>query len=230
MSYEYDHPRPALTVDCAVFAPRGESLEVLLVRRDQPPFEGQWATPGGFVDIDESVADAAPRELAEETGMQRVELAEFGVFDEPGRDPRGRIVSVAHWGLTRRDAHDLAAADDARQLDWFAVEKLPELAFDHDRLVPAALRAIRARARTGPVGRGVLDAPFELAELRALYESVLARDLDDTRFEQIVRRAAFLEPAGDGTFRFDRAGYDRLVDEPMTPFRKYYPQTEDDDG
>jgi 8-oxo-dGTP diphosphatase len=221
MTYEYDYPRPALSVDCAVFAPVDGSLEVLLIRRDQPPFEGQWATPGGFVEI----AEAAPRELAEETGMRAVELARFDVFDEPGRDPRGRMVSVAHWGLTDRETHDLAAADDARAFEWFGLDELPEFAFDHDQLVAGALRALRARARTGPIGRGVLREPFGLGDLQQLYETVLDRPLDDDRFERVARQAAFLEPAGGGEFRFDEAGYERLVDEPMTPFRKSYATT-----
>ena len=222
MSYTYDYPRPALTVDCAVFSPTDRSLEVLLIRRDEPPFEGQWATPGGFVEIDEPVAEAAPRELAEETGMRGVELVEFGVFDEPGRDPRGRMVAVAHWGLTRRDDHDLAAATDARDLDWFPVDELPQLAFDHDDLVTGALDALRSRARSGPIGRGLLDEPFELDALYALYRAVLAVELDEERFRRVVRRAGFLDASGGGRFRFDRKHYDRLADERMTPFRKRY--------
>jgi 8-oxo-dGTP diphosphatase len=217
MTYEYDYPRPALTVDCAVFAPVDGSLEVLLIRRDQPPFEGQWATPGGFVEIDEPVAEAAPRELAEETGMREVELVRFDVFDEPGRDPRGRMVSVAHWGLTDRETHDLAAADDARAFEWFDIDELPEFAFDHDELVAGALRALRARARTGPLGRDLLEEPFGLDVLKQLYETVLDRPLETDQLEKAARQAAFLEPVGD-KFRFDD-GYDRRVEEPMTPLR-----------
>jgi len=224
MPYEYEYPRPALTVDCAVFAPSDGSLEVLLIRRDEPPFEGRWATPGGFVDIDEPVAEAAPRELAEETGMREVELTQFGLFDEPGRDPRGRIVAAAHWGLTRRNRHDLEAATDAREVGWFAVDELPELAFDHDELVPAALRALRARARTGPIGRGLLEAPFGLDELRDLYETVLDRRLDDRTFRRAIKTAGFLDAAGRGRFRFDRDGYERAGREPLTPFRERYDQ------
>ena len=222
MPYEYDHPRPALTVDCAVFAPHDGSLDVLLIQRDQPPFEGRWATPGGFVDIDEPVAEAAPRELAEETGMREVELVQFGLFDAPGRDPRGRIVAAAHWGLTRREDHQLEAATDAREVGWFAIDDLPDLAFDHDELVPAALAALRSRARTGPIGRGVVDEPFDLDDLFQLYEAVLARPLDEGVFRRAIKRAGFIDAAGGGRFRFDRPAYDRVAREPMTPFRKRY--------
>ncbi|MFB6375060.1 MAG: NUDIX domain-containing protein [Bradymonadaceae bacterium] len=196
MPYEYDYPRPALTVDCAVFAPVDGRLEVLLIQRDESPFEGRWATPGGFVEIDEPVAEAAPRELAEETGMRDGELVQFGLFDEPGRDPRGRIVAAADWGLTRRDHHDLEAATDAREFGWFDVDDLPDLAFDHDELVPAALGALRARVRTGPIGRGVIEAPFELDELQSLYETILDRDLEDDVFRRAIRRSGFLDAAG----------------------------------
>lgn len=224
MPYEYDYPRPALTVDCAIFAPVERTLEVLLVERDSPPFDGEWATPGGFVEIDEPVDEAAERELAEETGVTGAELVEFGVFDEPGRDPRGRVVAVAHWALVDREDCEARAASDARSCRWFPVDDLPELAFDHADLVPAALEALRRRARTGPIGRGLLDKPFSLDALQQLYESVLAAELDDDRFRRTLRSAGVLEAAGGGKFRFDPRNYDEVTRRPMTPFRKKYVQ------
>ena len=218
MTYEYDYPRPAVSVDCAVFSPVERNLEILLIQRGQPPFQGKWATPGGFVEIDEPIANAAYRELTEETGMEEVDLVEYGVFGTPGRDPRGRTVAVAHWGLTHSGDHELAAADDAAEFGWFEVDDLPGLAFDHDDLVADALRALRNRARTRPVGRGMIDEPFQMAELVALYESILGRKVDARRLSQTALGAGFVDRDDSGAYVFVGSIYDRLVDEPVTPF------------
>jgi len=218
MPYEYRYPRPALTVDCAVFAPAGRGLDVLLVERDEPPFEGCWATPGGFVEIDEPVGAAAARELREETGLEEVELEEFGTFTAPGRDPRGRIVTLAHWGLVDRESVDAEAASDARSCGWHPVDELPDTAFDHRELVETGLRALRNRARTGAVGRQLVEEPFEFGSLVELYEGLLGGPVDTAALrEALVDRAGVLQPLddrpsrkGEKLYEFDAATFDRL--------------------
>jgi len=143
MSHTYDHPRMAVTVDVALFSD-GKAPEALLVRRGKPPFEGRWALPGGFVEIDERLADAAARELAEETGVSGVPLAFFGYFDAIDRDPRGRTLSLAFWGRVDKGEVRLRADDDAADAGWFPINDLPPLAFDHDRIIGEALAAFRA--------------------------------------------------------------------------------------
>jgi 8-oxo-dGTP diphosphatase len=215
MPYEYDYPRPALTVDCAVFAPNGPELEdsdgldILLIRRDAPPFEGQWATPGGFIDIDEPIEDAAHRELREETGLEDVSLEEFGVFGTPGRDPRGRIVAVAHWALIDRSDATLEAATDAREAEWCAMEALPELAFDHDELVADARQSLRRRAGEAPIGWEWLE-PFALEKWCRLHELALGEEVDAETFEAIVTDEGLVErvdetgESGRPLYRCDR--------------------------
>ncbi len=138
-------PRPALTVDVAVFV-RVAPLLVLLIQRAEPPFAGEWALPGGFVEEGETVASAAARELAEETGIEAGGLWLLGVYSAPGRDPRGWTVSVAY-------VHELDAelavkgGDDAAAARWFAVDELPPLAFDHAQIVTEATAAVRSRLR-----------------------------------------------------------------------------------
>ncbi len=138
-------PRPALTVDVAVFV-RVAPLLVLLIQRAEPPFAGEWALPGGFVEEGETVASAAARELAEETGIEAGGLRLLGVYSAPGRDPRGWTVSVAY-------VHELDAelavkgGDDAAAARWFAVDELPPLAFDHAQIVTEATAAVRSRLR-----------------------------------------------------------------------------------
>ena len=137
----YRYPRPAMTADVALFR-EGEGMEVLLIRRARPPFEGKWALPGGFVDEMEPPEQAACRELAEETGVELPKAAMHPVaaFGEPGRDPRGWTVSVAFWAEAPVEAAP-HPADDAAETRWWPVGALPPLAFDHDRIVAEALRA-----------------------------------------------------------------------------------------
>lgn len=139
----YEHPRPALTVDVVLIAPSPESA-VLLIRRARPPYEDRWALPGGFVGIGEDLEPAARRELAEETGIAAGRLIQVGAFGRPDRDPRGRIVSVAYTGEPAPDAGALRAASDAGEARWFPLGALPQLAFDHDEIIAAALARRRA--------------------------------------------------------------------------------------
>ena len=127
MSVAYEHPRPALTVECVVFGLDEEDLKVLLIRRELEPFRGRWALPGGFVRVDEALDDAARRELAEETGLSGVFLEQLYTFGALGRDPRERVVSVAYCALVKLGDHRVKAATDAREAAWFSVDDTPTL-------------------------------------------------------------------------------------------------------
>jgi 8-oxo-dGTP diphosphatase len=137
--HSYEYPRPALTVD-VVIATREARPRVLLIRRKKDPFAGSWALPGGFVDENERLADAARRELAEETGVTAADLEQLYTAGDPGRDPRGWVVSVAYLAQVDPAAVKPVAADDASEVGWFPLDELPPLAFDHGMLL--------ARART----------------------------------------------------------------------------------
>src|SRR5262245_3183653 len=134
MPHTYEYPRAALTVDCAVFGLDDEDLKVLLIQRALPPFEGQWALPGGFVRVSETLDEAARRELEEETGLRHVFLEQLYSFGAVDRDPRERVVSVAYYALVNLSDHTVQGATDARDAAWFGVHDVPSLAFDHDRI------------------------------------------------------------------------------------------------
>ena len=186
MSHTYEYERPGLTVDCVIFGLDldEDSLKVMLIERDLEPFAGQWAIPGGFVRHGESLEQAALRELEEETGIAGVFLEQLYTFGEPGRDPRGWVVSVAYYALVSPDSHTVAAATDARRAEWFAVERLPPLAFDHAEILRVALARLRGKLTYAPIGFELLPRKFTIKQLQKLYEIVLGRPLDNRNFRK----------------------------------------------
>ena len=135
--YVYDWPRPAVTVDIVIVT-REKKPRVLLVRRGQEPFKGMWATPGGFIEMDESLEDAARRELLEETGVRMAKLTQLHTFGDPDRDPRGRNIAVAYLAIVDPDDLRPRAGDDAADVGWFSLARPPKLAFDHKHILAVA--------------------------------------------------------------------------------------------
>lgn len=136
-------------MDCVIFGldADGAAPKVLLIERGREPFKGRWALPGGFVEMEETLEAAAARELAEETGVSGVALTQLHTFGAPGRDPRGRVVSVVYYGWTKTSEHAARAATDAAKVEWFAVDRTPPLAFDHDEILKLALQRLRNERR-----------------------------------------------------------------------------------
>lgn len=143
MIYTYAYPRPSVTVDIIVFRKINSDLQILLIERKNPPFKNQWALPGGFIDMDEDIETAAYRELKEETSINDIKLSQMRTFGKPGRDPRGRTISVVYWGQLENTAQKIQAGDDAKNLQWFSTKELPELAFDHSEIIEYALKNIK---------------------------------------------------------------------------------------
>jgi len=143
MTYTYQYPRPMVTVDAIVFRQNDNVMEVLLIKRKNYPFEGMWALPGGFVDMEETAEEAVVRELQEETGLQFSDFTQLHTFSTIGRDPRGRNISIMYSGITEMDNSTVKAGDDAAEAQWFPVTKLPQLAFDHKDAIQMALSKLR---------------------------------------------------------------------------------------
>jgi 8-oxo-dGTP diphosphatase len=144
--YVYDWPRPMVAADAAVFGFFAGKVKVLLVNRKYGPFKGKWCLPGGFVNLDEELDDAAARELAEETGLVGVPLEQIHTFGNVGRDPRGRVITVTFMGIATKGRNKLKAGDDAAKARWFDIEKLPkDLAFDHNEVVRFAIEKLKKR-------------------------------------------------------------------------------------
>ena len=195
----YEFERPNLTVDCVVFGldVAEKDLKVLLIQRGLPPFEGQWALPGGFVRINETLEQAAFRELREETGLAQVYLEQLYTFGNLKRDPRERVVTVAYYALVNLNDHTLRASTDARKAAWFSVTDLPRLAFDHESIVGVALKRLQGKLRYEPVGFELLPKRFTLPQLLTLYEIVLERPLDRRNFRKKILSMGVLIDLGD---------------------------------
>jgi 8-oxo-dGTP diphosphatase len=183
-----------LTVDVVIFCLRDEALQVLLVRRGVPPFEGSWALPGGFLRGNESLEAAAIRELEEETGVRDVYLEQLYTFGAPDRDPRGRVVTVGYYALIAADRQSLAAGTDAAAARWFPIGALPPLAFDHGNIVEYALTRLRNKLEYTTVGFQLLPKEFTLPQLQRVYEAVLGRPLDKRNFRRKMELLRILTP------------------------------------
>ena len=190
----YEYPRPAVTVDIVIFSLRAEQLQVLLVQRGEDPYQQMWALPGGFVQINEGLEDAALRELSEETGLGEAYLEQLYTYGDPHRDPRGRVITVAYFALIPTDAPlDVAAGSDAQDVRWFPVDELPQLAFDHAEIVTYALRRLRYKLEYSAVGFELLPSEFTLSEIQQTYEKILGEKLDKRNFRRRILSAGIIE-------------------------------------
>jgi len=191
----YEHP--SVTVDVVILTVRDRRLEVLLIKRRHWPNEGMWAIPGGFVNPDESLEEAARRELEEETGVRDVYLEQLYTFGDPGRDPRGRVITVVYYALIRAEELRVRAADDAADAGWFPAYHVPELAFDHSKIMEYTLQRLRAKLEYTMIGFQLLADEFTLSELQEVYEAIQNRKLDKRNFRKKLLATGILEQTLD---------------------------------
>lgn len=200
-----DYPRFAVAVDLVVLTVREGVFSVLLIERGVEPFAGTWALPGGFTHPEESLEDAAYRELTEEAGVGRgqVVLEQLRTYGDPHRDPRMRVVSVA-WVALGADQPDATSGGDAARAAWWPVDEAleMELAFDHHRIVEDGVERARAKLEYTTLATAFLPGQFTVAELRGVYEAIWGTPLDASNFHRKVSAAAsFLIDTGERTAR-----------------------------
>jgi 8-oxo-dGTP diphosphatase len=217
-----------VAVDAVVFGySKQEGVSVLLIQRKYPPFQNSWAIPGGFVLEHESLEEAVRRELQEETGISVNYLEQLYSFGNPGRDPRHRIVSIAYFALVKSSQfQQLKASTDAEHAQWFGINELPPLAFDHQDILGVAIERIRAKIRYQPIGFELLDKIFPFSDLEHLYVSLLGREIDRRNFSRKMLALGILDETkeyakseGKGRpsklFRFNEQRYQQLEKEGM---------------
>lgn len=183
-----------ITVDIVLFTILERQLHVLLIRRLAEPFRGSYALPGGFVLENESVDEAAHRELQEETGVEKVFLEQLYTFGEPNRDPRGRVITVAYYALVA-NSHILRSGTDAADAAWFALNKLPPVAFDHQNIIEYAQQRLRNKLDYSNVGFELLPDKFTLTELQLVHEAILGANLDKRNFRRKILQQGIVEPS-----------------------------------
>lgn len=191
--YCYRYPHPAVTVDCVVFGFDGNALKILLIERGIEPYKGMWALPGGFMKMDETVEQAAARELEEETNLTGVYLQQFKVFSDVNRDPRERVITVSFISLLRPEDCELVAGDDATNALWFDEHFLPPMAFDHTEIIKQARKFLSDRLKLEPVVFQLLNRRFSLGELQKVYEVINRKTYDRRNFQRKALQSGILE-------------------------------------
>ena len=228
MVYTSDYPIFSVTVDIVCLTVRHDSFQVLLVERGSDPFEGQLALPGGFVEIDEELEHAARRELREETSVDAPYLIEqLATYGTPDRDPRGRMVSIAHLVIAP-DLGDASGGTDAAAAGWHDVPDLladpKTLAFDHHQILGDAVDRARSKLEWSPLATLFCRDEFTIGELRHVYETIWGLRLDPAKFQrQVTSAKGFLVETGEQTDRgggrpakLYRRGSAERIDPPLT--------------
>ena len=183
-----------VSVDAVVFGyQKEEGVSILLIKRRFEPFQKSWALPGGLVHNDESLEQAAHRELQEEAGIDVDYLEQLYTFGKPGRDPRNRVISVAYFGLVKPELYHVTAQTDAEDVGWFNIKKLPRLAFDHKKILESALKRLRGKIVYEPIGFELLDREFPFSDLEELYRILLDRDIDRRNFKKKIVSLGLVE-------------------------------------
>lgn len=192
LKYCYKYPHHAVTTDCVIFGFDGRDLNVLLVERGVDPFKGSWAFPGGFLRPDESAEEGALRELREETGVESAYIEQFHTYSDLGRDPRERVITIAYMALVKLT--EVRGGDDAADARWFPIDRTPQLAFDHDKILRDALARLRERIHFHPIGYDLLPEKFTIRQLQTLYEAVLGVRFDRRNFSKKMMHLELLIP------------------------------------
>ena len=205
MTFTYYYPHPAVATDIAIFTIRQDELKVLLIKRALAPFQGMWALPGGFVNLEESLEEGARRELEEETGVRDVYLEQLYTFGEPDRDPRERVITVAYYALVPSDEIDIQAGSDAEGVSWFGMQELPELAFDHPDILSMAHERLVAKLDYSTIAFQFMPRTFTLSELQHVYEVILREPVDKRNFRKRILSLGLIAETGkerrDGAHR-----------------------------
>lgn len=195
--YQYEYPHPAVTTDIVIFTLQDDGLKVLLIQRGNDPYQGRWALPGGFVEIDEGLDAAAIRELREETGVSGVYLEQLYTFGKPDRDPRERVISVAYYALVPIDVLQLRADSDAKNVGWFSCNQLPEPAFDHRQIVELARKRLASKLDYSTIATQLMPSQFTLGELQRVYEIIQGSTLDKRNFRKRILTLGCIEETGE---------------------------------
>ena len=219
--YSYKYPHPAVTTDCVVFGFNGSGLSVLLIKRGIEPYQGSWAFPGGFLNMDETAEQGALRELQEETGVRDIYIEQLQAFTGVERDPRERVLTIAFLAFVHQDDYEVLGGDDAAEARWFPVDELPPLAFDHAEIMRVALERLRWKIQYEPLAFRLLNSTFTMSQLQTIYEAVLGQTFDRRNFHKKMLAMGYVIATDETTssngrpatlYRFDEAKFQAAIE------------------
>ena len=190
------YEQPAVTVDLVIFTVSEDKLKVLLVKRASEPFNGFWSIPGGFLKAQESLEDAAIRVMKDKTGVKEVYLEQLYTFGRPDRDPRARIITVTYFALIPWQNLAQPASGKVAEVDWYPVDHLPDLAFDHHEILTYAISRLRAKASYSNIVYGLLPLKFRISDLQKIYEIIINKTLDKRNFRKRMLATGLLKETG----------------------------------
>lgn len=216
MTYYSQHAKVWVSVDCIIFGFDESKLKVLIGRRQMDPGRGEWSLYGGFVAANESIDDCATRTLYELTGLRNIYMRQVGAFGQVDRDPGERVISIAYYALINvKDYEEKQLTEHG--LEWVDINALPQLYSDHNKMVSKALKLMRQKLRTEPVGFKLLPSLFTLTQLQRLYEAVIGEELDKRNFRKRIKEMDFIEKTelidktsskrGASLYRFNKRTY-----------------------
>lgn len=188
----HTYKNPSLAVDLVVFGYHRQSLSVLLLNRKDAPFKDGWTLPGGFLQMEETLQQVCNRIMRTKIGIENLYLEQLYSFDAPQRDPRGRVISIAHYALINPERFEIVAGKMANDVQWFPINQVPELGFDHTEIFHQALQRLKSKILYHPVGFELLDETFTMTELQALYECILDISIDRRNFRRKILDAGFI--------------------------------------
>ena len=189
------YDRPSVTTDILVFTIHKGKLKILLIKRKNPPYQGAWAIPGGFIEMDEDLEESALRELKEETGVEEANLIQLHAFGKPNRDPRMRVITVAYITFIPLNRLRFKANSDAKQSCLVPVYALPKLAFDHSKIINFAIKFIKNNIFISDLLKPFLHKMFTLRELWDISQIVINKKRNYTKFSEQIIRFGILQKA-----------------------------------
>ena len=211
----------ALSIDCVIFGFKEAQLSVLIVKHGQGSTKGQWALPGGWINYNESLDEAAKRILTAQTSVENIFLEQFHTFGDTDRFPDKRVITVCYYALVNIEKVELHAGSSVSEVKWFTISTIPEMAFDHNKIFTKCFTHLQRKVQHEPIGFNLLPQKFTLLQLQQLYEAILGKKLDKPNFRRKLMKMNLLvsckEKQKDVShraaqlYKFDKKVYDRLV-------------------
>jgi ADP-ribose pyrophosphatase YjhB (NUDIX family) len=211
----------SITIDCSIFSFEKGNFKVLLVQHGEGIRKGEWGLPGGWIEYEEDINDAANRLLENLTGLKDIYLEQVKAFGNPDRFPLGRVITIGYYALINSENFNLRAGFTASEAKWVTVNEIPNLIYDHNEILKESLKRLRDKVKRAPIGFNLLPEKFTLLQLMELYQEILNQEMDKSNFRRKFLKMKLLQDVGDKQegvshraaklYRFDKKIYENLT-------------------